>query len=56
MNHISHIIGWIIMAFVLLIPIAMVYVAVGMKWTLVILGFSLGMVALLILAEWLITR
>jgi len=56
MNHISHIIGWIIMSFVVFVLIAIVYIAVGMKWTVIILAFSLCMAALLILAVWLITK
>lgn len=56
MKHIFNAIGWIIMAFVLFVLIAMVYFAVGLKWTLLIMGFVLVMSFLIILATWLITR
>ena len=52
MNRISHIIGWIIMAFAFFVLIAMVSVTFGLKRTL----FSLIMTTFLILALWLITR
>lgn len=55
-KHIFNAIGWIVLAFLFLVIIAMVYFAVGLKWTLLIIGFVLAMSALFILAAWLITR
>ena len=56
MNKLYHVLGWAILALFVLGVLGMVYIAVGLAGTLLIVGISGAFSGLFFLGMWLISR
>lgn len=56
MRNTLHVLGWVILALLLVALLGMVYIAVGLAGTLLIVGISGAFSGLFFLGMWLISR